>query len=311
MARQKKAMKNENRIRTPATSAIPPLQLERLQRITLISPQCPICIVPIFNNLFVQHTHKHSVSDDSLSNASGWEQATWCFNHISLQLFLLSSSKFHLPHTEEPLIRWTVLNTAVWTHSLSEEHDPGRRKTKRKTRTGCNENSRIKQRLDLFYWEKALCTHTRSHTSHFLISSGNISLSLKTWMSFRCRFTPAWHPSSDTGDQMKGHISSPLTHTIIRRQLAIMLHLMQIDGLVNQHMNGKRGLLLALAHYTHAWPHTHSTKAVQTSPRMERLSLGRCWEMWASQASANNQHPHDICYMIQVWLEEKSVEEIL
>lgn len=162
MARQKKAMKNENRIRTPATSAIPPLQLERLQRITLISPQCPICIVPIFNNLFVQHTHKHSVSDDSLSNASGWEQATWCFNRISLQLFLLSSSKFHLPHTEEPLIRWTVLNTAIWTHSLSEEHDPGRRKTKRKTRTGCNENSRIKQRLDLFYWEKALCTHAHA-----------------------------------------------------------------------------------------------------------------------------------------------------
>lgn len=60
-------------------------------------------------------------------------------------------------------------------------------------------------------------------------------------MGFKCRFTPAWHPLSDTGDQMKGHISSLLTHTIIRLQLAIMLHLMQIDGLLNQHMNRKRG----------------------------------------------------------------------
>lgn len=85
-----------------------------------------------------------------------------------------------------------------------------------------------------------LFMHTHTHSSQYLISSGNISLWLKTWMSFKCRFTPAWHPSSDTGDQMKGHISSPLTHTIIRLQLAIMLHLMQIDGLVNQHMNGKR-----------------------------------------------------------------------
>lgn len=161
------------------------------------------------------------------------EEAIWSLKLLQTPAVLLWLIKMPLAanwgvtigHTPKQIREGTKL--VFLGNLLGPHHRWNKAQWKKEKWKRCGKYSMWTKRVVLMH--EVIYVHFFHKYKHLSPISSSISSMSKT---FPFRFTPIWHQLSS------GHISSRPTRTIIRPQLAIRLHLMQMDRLENQHVNG-------------------------------------------------------------------------